>query len=201
MSREVKKSLLPEKRLILASASPRRKMLLKQAGFVFKVCVSSYDEGRPQGGAKSFVLKSAQGKANAVIEQDLFKTGWVLAADTIVVCGRSMLGKPKTQKEAEQMIRMLSGKNHKVLTGVVLKQISGIQKVEWVEETSVSMRSLLDHELENYLESMAWQGKAGAYGIQDKAGAFVTRVEGCYFNVVGLPLGRVSLELLKRGIG
>lgn len=185
--------------LILASASPRRRELLRQAGVPFRVRVSHYAEGVPTGDPATFALRAAAGKA-ADVARRLRTPAWVLGADTVVALGRRVFGKPRNRAEAAAMLRALTGREHRVISGVVLRQAPAGKQVAWTETTRVRMRRLAAAELERYLDSGEWRDKAGAYGIQGRAGAFVTGVRGCYFNVVGLPLGGLCERLQGLGI-
>lgn len=183
-------------RLVLASASPRRRRLLCQAGVPFRVLASRYQEGAPVGDPSDFALRAARGKA-AETAARLDRPAWVLAADTLVVLGRRVFGKPRTRAEARAMLRALSGREHRVLTGVVLRRSPRGRTWAWVETTRVRMRAIPPADLERYLDSGEWRDKAGGYGIQQRAGAFVTGIRGCYFNVVGLPLAAVCARLAR----
>jgi septum formation protein len=187
-------------RLILASASPRRRQLLRQAGFRFLVRPSRYHEGNPDGAPKAFARRTALAKADDVAGR-LKQPAWVLGADTLVVQDGKNFGKPKDRAEARRMLTSLAGQEHTVVTGVALVHTRTRERIAWVEQTRVRMRHFLAGELNAYLKTEEWRDKAGAYGIQGGAGAFVTQVHGCYFNVVGLPLGKVSEWLRARGIG
>lgn len=186
--------------LVLASGSPRRRQLLRQAGFHFLVSKSRYLEGLPGRDPHAFVRRTALGKA-AEVAQRCRREAWILGADTVVVQGGKIFGKPGTVQEASRMLRALAGRSHKVVTGVALVRAFTGEKYQWEEETAVWMRSLEAGELQAYLRGGEWKDKAGAYGIQGRAGAWVTKICGCYYNVVGLPLGLVSGELIRRGIG
>ncbi|MGA2630711.1 MAG: Maf family protein [Terriglobia bacterium] len=183
-------------RLILASASPRRRELLACAGFEFEVRASRTDE-IPQPGElpESFARRAARDKALAVAASELPGI-LVLGADTIVVAGDEILGKPADPADVTRMLRRLSGITHRVITGVCV--VRSPQQVEALthETTTVTFRSLDEAEIAAYVASGESMDKAGAYGIQGLASKFVTRVEGCYFNVVGLPVAAVY-DLLK----
>lgn len=185
--------------LILASNSPRRRELLLQIGLRFEVLPSRYLEGVPQGDPATFALNAARHKAAEVAER-VHAPGWVLAADTLVAQAGQVFGKPANREQASRMLRGLSGKTHKVVTGVALRETQAGEELAWVEVTAVSMRVISSAELEGYLRSGEWKDKAGGYGIQGRAGAFVKGIRGCYFNVVGLPLARLTLELGRRGL-
>ncbi len=188
-------------RLILASASPRRQQLLQQIGVTFEVHPSRYEEGRPAIPADAFTLAAALGKAREVADRLRVKEGCVLAADTIVVRGRQVFGKPRDEDHARSMLLALAGKTHQVVTGVVLLELGSNRMTHWAEHTRVSLRSFLPGELKIYLGTQSWKGKAGGYGIQDQAAAWVTAISGCYYNVVGLPLARLAGWLWSHGYG
>ncbi|MBM3240504.1 septum formation inhibitor Maf [Candidatus Poribacteria bacterium] len=186
-------------KLILASASPRREQLLKQIGLEFEVMPSDFDESRvcmnnPAETAERAALEKARAVAKKLIE------GIVIGADTIVVHENEVMGKPKDQSDAIKMLKRLSGKKHEVITGVALVNARNNREYVWSEKTSVWFRQLSNIEIKKYVESGQPMDKAGAYGIQGRAAAFVKKINGCYFNVVGLPLASL-VENLKRFIG
>lgn len=176
--------------LILASSSPRRKILLKQIGLKFKVIPSHIAEvtaptQTPSENAKRIALE----KAIKIAEQ--IKEGIIIGADTIVVLDRKIMNKPKSKEDAKQMLKTLSGREHSVYTGVSLVNASNRKHIEFVEETKVRFRKLEEEEIKEYIESGSPMDKAGAYGIQDDFGAvFVEKINGCFYNVVGFPLAR-----------
>jgi|SRR5271168_1300476 len=180
--------------LVLASASPRRKELLTQAGFEFRVIPSSVPEQRrPHEDPTTFVTRLAQEKAQFVFDQlrdSREDTLLVLGADTIVVTPDEILGKPRDGEDAARMLRSLSGRTHQVITGVCL--ISKESAETTAETTSVVMRKLSDAEIAKYIATGEPMDKAGAYAIQGYAARWIPRIEGCYFNVVGLPLALVT---------
>ena len=183
-------------RLILASHSPRRQELLRRAGFDFEVRPSRIEEiVRPGETAEEFARRAAQEKALEVAGYGP-PGAFVLGADTVVVVNGELLGKPRDVEDARRMLRLLSGHTHRVVTGVCL--VRAPQKVAALkhETTSVTFRQLDEEEIQSYLANGEPFDKAGAYGIQGLASKFVTRVEGCYFNVVGLPVALVC-EILK----
>ncbi|HIE30153.1 TPA: septum formation inhibitor Maf [Candidatus Poribacteria bacterium] len=182
-------------KLILASASPRREQLLKQIGLEFEVMPSDFDESRvcmknPDDSAQRAALEKARFVAKQLAE------GIVIGADTIVVYAEEAMGKPKDQSDAIRILKRLSGKRHEVITGVALVKAGNSIEYVWSENTSVWFRQLSDMEIKEYVEIERPMDKAGAYGIQGRAAAFVKRIEGCYFNVVGLPLASL-VEKLK----
>jgi septum formation protein len=176
--------------LILASASPRRRRLLKQLGFTFRVLPSSIDEvflhhQSPASNARRVALEKALEISTRVSD------GVVVGADTIVVVGTRLLGKPKNRADAKRMLRLLSGRDHVVYTGVALVDVRSGKRVTTVEKTRVRFRKLDRDEINRYVASGAPMDKAGAYGIQEDRGAiFVEKVNGCFYNVVGFPLTR-----------
>jgi septum formation protein len=174
--------------LILASQSPRRKLLLKQIGLRFVVRPSAVREDlwyheSPEHNAKRIALSKAAEVSSK------FKRGIVIGADTIVVLGKTILGKPRTKSEAKTMLKKLSGRMHTVFTAFALIDVATKRRVVRIEKTKVWFRVLTNREIESYVRSGSPMDKAGAYGIQDDYGAvFVKRVEGCFYNVVGFPL-------------
>ena len=181
--------------LILASQSPRRAALLKETGFQFLVRTSDLDESafKIEDPVKH-VLTLSQKKAEAVRPE--FADGLIIGADTIVFADGHILGKPSDRQDAIRMLGMLSGKTHEVYTGISLVNPSG-RIVQDCAITKVTFRDLESWEIEKYAESGIPMDKAGAYGIQDRAGTFVTRIDGCYFNVVGFPLSLFH-QLLRK---
>jgi septum formation protein len=190
---------MPYRRVLLASASPRRAELLRQIGVPFDAISGNADETFPSGGSVSDgVEKLALDKALSVTRNALHLSACevVLAADTVVVLDNEILGKPRDSLEAVGMLKRLGGRTHDVVTGVALVWLDEKRRIEsWHETTRVTFRRLHDAEIVAYVSTARPLDKAGAYGIQEDAAAFVSRVEGCYFNVVGLPLARLSERL------
>ena len=183
-------------RLILASASPRRRELLKNAGVDFEVRPSAVVESVGAGESpEDFARRAAREKALDVAAA-VPAGALVLGADTVVVMGNEILGKPTGSEDAARMLQKLSGSTHRVITGVCLVRAPASIEAEEHETTLVTFRRLDEKEIQDYLATGEPFDKAGAYGIQGFASRFVTRIEGCYFNVVGLPVARV-VELLK----
>ncbi len=175
-------------KIILASESPRRAALLKQAGIPFCIEKPGIDEDTEvEMPAPKLVLSLARRKAFAVAEK--FGKGYIIAADTTVIFGGLTLGKPADLPEAREMLLMLSGKRHKVYTGLVLLNALTGQSESGFAATEVWLKRLNPRHLEAYLASGEPFDKAGAYGIQGQAALFVDRIKGSYSNVVGLPLG------------
>ena len=180
--------------LILASASPRRRELLAQAGYLFEVQASSVDESRRSGeDAIRFATRLAREKAQEVfaLRQSSGAPTLVLGADTVVVCDGEILGKPVDAADATRMLLLLSGRTHHVVTGVAV--VAGAQVVEVAAEvTQVTVRTLSPQEIAAYVAGGEPMDKAGAYAIQGYAARWIPRISGCYFNVVGLPLALVA---------
>ena len=185
-------------RLILASASPRRAELLAAAGLEFEVIPAAVDETpRPQEAAGEYVLRVARDKAAAGAARG-GPGRPVLAADTVVVAGGRLLGQPSGDGHARQMLRMLSGAVHEVLTGVVL--LAGSRELAEVVRTRVRFVPLSGREIDWYVATGEPQGKAGAYAIQGRASRFVDHIEGSWANVVGLPVATVYRMLRQSGV-
>jgi septum formation protein len=182
------------KRLILASASPRRRELLTNAGFDFEVIPSEVEEpGYRVGPPAVYAEQVAKLKAETVART--FAPTYqaiVLGADTIVVVNNALLGKPRSPEEARTMLEKLSGRAHEVISGVALVDASAGRSVTAHEITRVHFRTLSVDEMAAYVASGEPLDKAGAYAIQGRASRFVTRIEGCYFNVMGLPVALVD---------
>ena len=190
-----------KKRLILASGSPRRRELLRNAGFTFEVIPPEVAEDNPDNEAPAMLVERlALDKAEAVAgrfhRQDNVV---VLGADTVVVVDSTLLGKPASPAEARQMLQRLSGRTHEVITGVALVEPETARRTVAHETTRVFFRPLEPQEMEDYVATGEPLDKAGAYAIQGGASRFVTRVEGCYFNVMGLPVALVDRLLRECG--
>jgi len=181
--------------LILASSSPRRTLLLRQIGLTFTVDPSKVDEHlnageSPAKNARRIALE----KATEVARRRA--SGIVVGADTIVVLGRTILGKPKSHREAARMLKRLSGRSHVVYTGFAIVDGHTGRALTDVVRTRVWFRRLGDREIARYVRSGSPLDKAGAYGIQDDFGAvFVESIDGCFYNVVGFPLVRFYQRL------
>jgi septum formation protein len=180
--------------IILASKSPRRADLLKQIDLPFQVCPSEVDEPKITHVSPTIAVQElALTKARTVAAK--FNVGLVIGADTLVVIDGEPIGKPENDTHAIEILTRLSGNRHEVITGVALIDIERENEVVWTEKTTVYFRNLRQSEILGYVRSGESSDKAGAYGIQGKAGAFVERIEGCYFNVVGLPLASLIVQL------
>jgi len=177
--------------LILASASPRRRELLSTLDLDFEVKVPDVDESLRAGESpKEYVERLAKMKAAAVSADGSI----VIAADTVVVCDDVILGKPEDAEEAKAMLRSLSGRSHKVITGVCVQNTEGC--VVFSIGTVVTFRALDEEEIGMYVKSGEPLDKAGAYAIQGKAASMVTSINGSYTNVVGLPLSAIYKTLI-----
>ncbi|MBN2201704.1 septum formation protein Maf [bacterium] len=186
----------PGPRLILASRSPRRAELLRRMGFIFDVMEPDIEENVPErGDPRTLVSALSAGKAEAVL--NAVRDGWIVGADTVVVLDGAILEKPASPGHAAEMLSRLSGRTHEVFTGFTLIQALSGRRCSDTERTAVTFRSLDKWEIDDYVSSGAPMDKAGAYGIQDRSGLFVDRIEGCFYNVVGFPLTRFY-EALKR---
>jgi nucleoside triphosphate pyrophosphatase len=182
--------------LILASGSPRRAELLASAGFIFEVEPADVDETIRDGeAAENYVLRVATDKTRAIARRRA-TPAVVLGADTAVVVGGEILGKPRDRDDAARMLALLSGRVHDVLTAVVVIG-SGVERAE-IARTSVSFVPLSPADIAWYVESGEPFGKAGAYGIQGRAARFIDRIDGSWSNVVGLPIAVVARLLSDR---
>ena len=186
-------------KLILASASTRRADILRAAGIPFIVMSSAVDETPiPNESAPDLVQRLADAKAELVAARAV-GPAIVIAADTVVTIDAHILGKPRTTDDARTMLSKLSGRTHSVVTGVTLIRLPDAERRRFVETTHVHFTALSDEELNRYLATDEPDDKAGSYAIQGRAGRYIPRIEGCYFNVVGLPLSRLCHELAELG--
>ncbi|NQT74796.1 MAG: septum formation inhibitor Maf [Chloroflexi bacterium] len=187
------------KKIVLASASPRRKELLEQIGLQFVIESSNHDEQvnpdlSPHELAKSLSLEKAQVVAKNHTD------AIIIAADTFIVLGDKILGKPGTDSEAREMLTILNGKDHLVITGFTILDTDATKVVTDSVETTVHMRDMSREDIEAYIATKESIGKAGAYAIQGLGGVIVERIEGDYSNVVGLPLNAVADSLKEFGV-
>src|SRR5882762_4397859 len=186
-------------KLILASASPRRAEILHSAGLSFTVVSSAVDETPlPGESAKQMVQRLAAAKAGLAAARAV-GPAIVIAADTLVTLEGSVMGKPRTTDDARQMLEKLSGRTHSVITGVALIRLPDAERREFIETTQVHFAAISRDEIGKYLASGEPFDKAGSYAIQGVGGRFIPRIDGCYFNVVGLPLARLCRELAELG--
>jgi septum formation protein len=207
------KPITPMK-IVLASASPRRAEILRNGGFPFETLRGSIDETRlPGEPAPEYVLRLAREKGRAAAKtlgqtseqapdpspHPTTQPALIVAADTIVSIGKEILGKPTSAEDARRMLRMLGGHTHEVLTGLSITKVPGLTEVSAVESTRVTFLPLSEDDISYYISTGEPFDKAGAYGIQGIGGRYVERVEGCYFNVMGLPLSRLWRALREFG--
>ena len=186
-------------KLILASSSPRRAEILHQAGISFTVLSSAVDETAIPGETPpQHVQRLADAKAELVAARAVGPS-IVLAADTVVVLDGQILGKPRSTDEARRMLELFSGRTHSVVTGVSLLRLPEMDRRQFVETTLVHFKRLSGEEISRYLATAEPYDKAGAYAIQGRAGRYIPRIEGCYFNVVGLPLAHVVAAMQELG--
>jgi septum formation protein len=188
-------------RLILASASPRRAELLRAAGYDFETLTVDLDERvHPGETPEDYVRRLAMEKSARAVDQvgiQASRASVMLGADTTVVVDSTVLGKPGRDDEARWMLRLLSGRQHQVLTGISLR--SGPLEVGDVEATTVWFAPLTELDIDWYVASGEWRDKAGGYAIQGLASRFIPRIVGSYANVVGLPVQRVAQLLTEIG--
>jgi septum formation protein len=184
-------------KLILASASPRRAEILRNAGIQFEIRKTDVDESRIVDYVRRLALAKALSAATEY--RDPLDETLILGADTVVVVDADILGKPASQDDARSMLRRLSGRIHEVHTGLALLRKPGAEQRVVEEITRVHFAPLTDREIEDYIATGEPFDKAGAYGIQGIGGRYVTRIEGCYFNVMGLPLARLWSLLRELG--
>lgn len=183
------------RRFVLASRSPRRAALLRQIGINPEIMPADIPEEllegvSPEENARRLALE----KANVVALR--IENGITLGADTLVVVGNEILGKPDDADHGREMLARLSGRVHTVLTAFALLDRPSGRKIVACESTLVTFRAISSEEIEEYIQGGTWSDKAGSYGIQDEYGAvFISRVEGCFYNVVGLPLSRLYVTL------
>lgn len=189
-------------KIVLASTSPRRAEILREAGIAFEICGGEIDEtALPGESAQAMVARLAEVKARTAAAQmaPSARNGIVVGADTTVELGGEILGKPRDPAHAREMLAMLSGRTHHVLTGIFLLRLPGSTTRAAVESSAVTFAPLNGEEIAAYAASGEPLGKAGAYAIQGLAGRYIPRIEGCYFNVVGLPLARLYALLRELG--
>jgi len=188
-------------KIILASASPRRAEILRNAAIPFETLAEIVDESRRPGELRADYIRRlalAKARAAAGVQRDPGDSLFI-GADTVVIAGDEILGKPESADDARRMLRLLSGVTHEVHTGLALIRRPGAMEAIVEETTRVTFAPLSDGEIEAYIATNEPFDKAGAYGIQGIGGRFVTRIEGCYFNVMGLPLARLWSLLREFG--
>lgn len=184
------------KTLVLASTSPRRIELLSRITTDF-ITVPSKIEEKASGTPEEQVLALARKKACEVASR---QEGIIIGADTLVVLDGDILGKPRSREDGRVTLKRLSDREHTVLTGLYVLSTKSGEHLEAIERTAVSFRFLSKEEIEAYLDTGEYQDKAGAYAIQGRAGLFVERINGDFFNVMGLPLCQLYLLLIQMGV-
>lgn len=185
-------------KIVLASASPRRKELLENIGCRFSVVISDADESSVPKSLEPgmYVSQLSLLKASAAAKH-VGKNALVIGADTVVESDGKILGKPKDKNDAFNMLKDMSGKTHFVYTGITVIDTDDMRALSEYEKTAVTFRELSDKEINFYINNFNVLDKAGSYGIQEYASTFVQRIEGDYFNIVGLPVCRLSEMILK----
>jgi len=189
--------------IILASASQRRQELLKRILGNFQIIVSDFDEGSIpfKNNIPSYVMNLAEGKARSVskkiMDQD---NNLIIGCDTIVAFNNRILGKPKDKKDAFEMLQALNGNEHEVYSGLAILDVKSNKIIKDFVCTKVKFSKLSSVQIEKYINTGDPMDKAGAYGIQGKAGVFVENINGCYYNVVGLPLNKLNSMLMEMGV-
>lgn len=189
-------------KLILASASPRRKELLKNLGYEFSIEVCDLEEKSDKTKPWELVMELAKTKAFAILDQHKAENVIVLGADTVVANGEEILGKPRDLEHAKEMITSLQGKTHQVYTGVCLWWNDGKlkQNLTFYEKTDVEVYPMTTEEIEAYVATKECTDKAGSYAIQGLFSPYIKGIVGDYNNVVGLPVARIYQEIKKLGL-
>ncbi len=189
-------------KLILASASPRRKELLKNVGYEFTIEVCDLEEKSDKTKPWELVMDLARVKAQAIMDMHVGEDVIVLGADTVVANGEEILGKPRNLEHAKEMISSLQGKKHQVYTGVCLWWNKGKlkQHLTFYEKTDVEVYSMTEEEIDAYVATKECTDKAGSYAIQGLFSPYIKGIVGDYNNVVGLPVARIYQEIKKLGL-
>lgn len=189
-------------RFILASASPRRRELLKQIGVTFEVMPAKGEEVITKEQPEQAVMELSRQKAEEIAAGIQDEQVLVLGADTVVAYDGKILGKPKDEMDARAMLSMLNGRTHSVFTGVTVIVIrNGKSEIHsFYEETKVTMYPMTDAQISYYIQTEEPMDKAGAYGIQGKGAVFIEKINGDYNNVVGLPVAKIFYKMLESGI-
>lgn len=186
------------KQLVLASKSPRRKDLLEGIGLNFIVHPSSFEEKDGDMPPEDLVIHNAIGKAQQVARH--YKNSLIIGVDTIVVVAGHVLGKPKNKEDAKRILRLLSNTTHKVISGLCVMDTNSKKTISAIEETLVTIDRLDEEDIENYVNSGEGSDKAAGYAIQGKGSLFIKKIDGDYFNVVGLPIYKLRKILKEFGL-
>ena len=181
--------------MILASKSPRSKEILEEFGFKFKVEAKETLEKSEKENPKDFVMEIALEKAMAVAEENYME--WIVAADTVVVHNNKILGKPKNEEEAKEVLKSLSSHSHEVYTGVAIVNKQKNISLTFTELTKVYFKNISDQEINWYVETKEPLDKAGSYGIQGKGSILIEKIEGDFYNVMGFPISKFYEEMKK----
>lgn len=183
--------------IVLASASPRRREILESLGINFRIAPSGADEDIPEGTPPYLAVERLSLLKAADVAKDENKDALVLGADTVVVLDGEILGKPKDEEDAARMLAALSGREHSVLTGISVIRRSDAKGVSVYEETKVKFLELSEEQIRAYVKTGEPMDKAGAYAIQGKGSLLIEKIDGDYFNVVGLPVCRLARLLAE----
>ena len=186
------------KKIILASTSPRRKQILDMMGVKYEAVSPNYEEDNSINlSPKETVMLFAREKAKSVAQKN---NGIVIGSDCIISFNDKKIGKPKDKEDAFNTLKMLSGKTHQVITGVALIDTETGNEIKDFEVTDVKFKDLTDEEIKKYIETGELLDRSGSYAIQGYASVFVEKINGCYYNVMGLPVNKVFSGLKKLGI-
>lgn len=187
------------RKIILASQSKARQKLLRQIGLKFQVVSSRVKEcGRPKKGCADLVIRNALAKAKDAAKR--FSSGVVIGADTVVLAGKRIIGKPKNINDALRTLKLLSRSPQWVYSGIAVVDIDHKKVFSDFEKTRIYMYHLSDEQIRNYFKRVSPLDKAGSFDIQGLGGIFIDRIEGCFYNVVGLPLAKLAKLLKKAGV-
>ncbi|MFA6917630.1 MAG: Maf family protein [Candidatus Gracilibacteria bacterium] len=187
-----------EKQLILASKSPRRKQLLEEIGLEFEIYPSDFEEKNEGILPEELVIHNAIGKAQDVARHH--RNALIIGVDTLVAFQDHIIGKPKDREDAKRILRLLSNTTHKVISGICVMDADTKKTISAIETTFVTIDRLDEDDIESYVNSGEGEDKAAGYAIQGKGSVFVKKIEGDYFNVVGLPIFRLRMILKEFGI-
>jgi septum formation protein len=192
-------------KLVLASASPRRQELISLLGLPVRILPSRVDEDTPDHWSPSQIVEGLSARKALAVKEELLSTDdddscIIVGSDTIVVLNGKVMGKPRDVREAEQMLRQLAGETHEVYTGVTCFRVTDAKTVTTHRITKVKMRNLTSDQISRYVATGEPMDKAGAYGIQEIGSLLVESIEGCYFNVVGLPVSLLAIMLEQFGV-
>jgi septum formation protein len=192
-------------KLVLASASPRRQELISLLGLPVLILPSRVDEDTPDHWSPSQIVEGLSARKALAVKEELMSTDdddscIIVGSDTIVVLNGKVMGKPRDVREAEQMLRQLAGETHEVYTGVTCFRVTDAKTVTTHRITKVKMRNLTSDQISRYVATGEPMDKAGAYGIQEIGSLLVESIEGCYFNVVGLPVSLLAIMLEQFGV-